>query len=269
MVKLSQKILYRCVDLQCQCNCLMPTPRPKHRVYVNGPLTDQGWPLDKPRSHYLRRVLRLGKGDAVVAFDGSGQEWVATLCNGETATLQPVETLPERRAESPLKITLVQALARGERMDLVLQKATELGVDAIAPVTSARTEVRLDARRAERRVNHWQAVLMHAAEQSGRTRLPLLHPLTSFVQWLALPVADDALRTIVTPAGDTRLEQLVQTSGPVIAAIGPEGGFTESEIRAAEKAGFVALTLGPRILRTETAGPALLAALQARWGDLG
>lgn len=239
---------------------------PKHRVYVDHPLRGDRWALDPKRAHYLRRVLRLAEGDPVVAFDGSGSEWIAILRTGPEVFLQQRDRLPARNTEG-LVVTLVQALARGDRMDIALQKATELGVTAVQPVTSARTEVRLRGARAERRMAHWRGVLVHATEQCGRVRVPDLLPLSGLAEWLAEPPPAE-MRLILSPSATTGLSAMAWAGGPIQVLVGPEGGFTTDEIELAARRGFSPLRLGPRILRTETAGTAALAAMQTLWGDL-
>lgn len=239
---------------------------PKHRVFVDTPTRGDRWALDPKRAHYLRRVLRLADGDPVVAFDGSGSEWIAILRTGPEVVLQQRDQLPLRNTEG-LAVTLVQALARGDRMDIALQKATELGVTTVQPVTSARTEVRLRGARAERRMAHWRGVLVHATEQCGRVRVPDLLPLTDLNDWLADPPAAD-LRLILSPSARSGLNAMSWSGGSIQVVVGPEGGFTTEEIELAARRDFSPLRLGPRVLRTETAGTAALAAMQTLWGDL-
>jgi 16S rRNA (uracil1498-N3)-methyltransferase len=169
--------------------------------------------------------------------------------------------------ESPLPLTLAQAIARGERMDWVLQKATELGVARIVPIVTERTEVKLDAERAERRMAHWRGVIASACEQCGRNHLPALEAPQDMDRWLASLGDAPALRLALLPEGDASLRQFPQLDNGAILAVGPEGGFTANDVALLTQAGFHGLRLGPRILRTETAGVAALAALQAMFGD--
>jgi 16S rRNA (uracil1498-N3)-methyltransferase len=168
--------------------------------------------------------------------------------------------------ESPLRITLVQALVAAERMDYAIQKAVELGVAGIAPVVCARSVVRLEATRAQRRLDHWRQIVIASCEQCGRTRLPVVAPLAELDGWLRRP-SEESLRLLPDPRAGTSLAALTSPSGAIELLVGPEGGLTPGEEAAALAAGFRAVRLGPRILRTETAGPAMLAAMNALWGD--
>jgi 16S rRNA (uracil1498-N3)-methyltransferase len=165
-----------------------------------------------------------------------------------------------------LEVTLVQGLAAADRMDYAIQKAVELGVHAIQPVTMARSVARLDEGRAAKRALHWRQVTIAACEQCGRNQLPRLHPLVGFDAWLGAS-SEAPLRLLLAPDGDTTLGGLAAPDRPVEILVGPEGGLTPEETAAALRHGFRAVRLGPRILRTDTAGPAVLAALNAQWGD--
>ncbi|MGH8561523.1 MAG: 16S rRNA (uracil(1498)-N(3))-methyltransferase, partial [Nevskiales bacterium] len=168
---------------------------------------------------------------------------------------------------SALRITLGQAVSRGERMDYTLQKAVELGVQHIQPLDSERSLARLDPARQEKKLRHWQEIVRAAAEQSGRERVPEVQPLRSLAKWVQnLPV--DSRKLLLDPQTETRLAALSPTADICLLS-GPEGGLSEAEVRFALSAGFVGIRLGPRILRTETAAVACLAALQTLWGDLG
>lgn len=222
--------------------------------------------LPAQAAHHAMRVLRLRQGDAVTLFTGEGGEFSCTIEKIQRHSVRvDVQTWEDRERESPLDVTLVQALSTHDKIDLVLQKATELGVRRLVIVHSARSVVNLTGERARRRLERWRQILIGACEQCGRNRVPelLLAPLTD---WLrdSPPVAH---RFILTPAAPARLADLSQPQGAVQLLIGPEGGFTEQEQTAAIAAGFTPLRMGPRTLRTETAGPAALAALQALWGD--
>ncbi len=170
--------------------------------------------------------------------------------------------------ESPLRLTLIQGIARGEKMDLILQKATELGIARIQPVNAERTEVKLDAERLDKRVAHWRSVVVSACEQSGRTRIPEVSMPATLMQ--AAQACDSAdLRLLLDPVGEQSLARLSPPTGAGIAiAIGPEGGWSPRDREILLASGFLGLRLGPRILRTETAGLAAIAALQSRFGDL-
>lgn len=241
------------------------------RCAVDSPLQpDQVLALPEEAANHLVRVMRLREGDACVLFNGDGHDYPATLVavgkrDAQVRLGAPV--LVER--ESPLSITLLQGIARGEKMDLILQKATELGVAAIVPVNAERTEVKLDAARAAKRLAHWANVVQSACGQSGRARIPAVAaPQGLSAAVTALP--DPGLRLTLDPLGTHRLSTLPQPSrGGVVVAIGPEGGWSPRDRDVLAAAGFEGLQLGPRILRTETAGLAAIAALQARFGDIG
>lgn len=226
--------------------------------------------LEESASTHVLRVLRLRPGAELRLFDGSGDEYEATLTGsaGGRAQVRIGQRLV-RDVESPLLITLAQGISRGERMDLTLQKSVELGVHRIVPVVTAHTQVRLSGERLERRHQHWQGVIASACEQCGRTRLPELLPVVTLDEWLD-SAEPDTLRLVLDHRAERQLGSLSRPDKAVTLLIGPEGGLEESEISAAERrAGYVPLGLGPRILRTETAGLAALAALQTLWGDMG
>ncbi|HET8819892.1 MAG TPA: 16S rRNA (uracil(1498)-N(3))-methyltransferase [Xanthomonadaceae bacterium] len=242
------------------------------RVHVDAPLAvGLRVPLPAPVAAHLQRVLRLGEGDSCVLFNGDGNDYDARIqVAGKRELLVDVTGVRAVVNESPLPVTLVQGVARGEKMDLILQKATELGVAAFVPVDSERSEVKLDAARAARRVAHWRNVLASACEQCGRARVPAIAMPSALAKALdALPVG--GTRLLLDPRGTLdvealRLEDRLPMS--VVLAVGPEGGWSPRDREQLQSAGFEGLRLGPRILRTETAGIAAVAALQARWGDL-
>lgn len=238
------------------------------RVYLPGPWAEgQTLPLPEPAHRHLIQVLRLRDGDTVAVFDGAGHEAPARLTDigKRSGSLQlGAVTTPNR--ESPLDITLLQCVSKGDRMDYTLQKAVELGVTRIQPLRSERSVVKLDAERWEKKRLHWEGVIISACEQSGRTRLPPLLPVTDLESGLTdLPA--DRLKLTLLPGATTSLRQLPAPTAGIALLIGPEGGLSSAEAARAQAAGFVAVHLGPRILRTETAGVATLAALQALWGD--
>ena len=216
----------------------------------------------------MAHVLRLVAGDALTLFDGRGtvHDAVITQCARGAVRVRVRASRSEDR-ESPLQVTLVQAVSSGERMDYTVQKAVELGVAAVQPVLSERCVVRLSGERAAKRVAHWQAVAVAACEQCGRNYLPPVHALLPFAAWLEQAVAAPGLRILLAPGGAARLQELGRPSGKVTLLAGPEGGLTAAEEGDAGRAGFVSLQLGPRVLRTETAALAALAAMQTLWGD--
>ncbi|MEA9564481.1 MULTISPECIES: 16S rRNA (uracil(1498)-N(3))-methyltransferase [unclassified Xanthomonas] len=240
------------------------------RSHVALPLQcDQEVTLPEESANHLLRVLRLREGDACILFNGDGSDYHARITvAGKREARALVERAEALSNESPLRITLLQGIARGEKMDLILQKATELGVAAIVPVNAERTEVKLDAARMEKRIAHWRSVVVSACEQSGRARVPTVAaPLG--LQEAAQASDPQARRLTLDPQGEHRLSTLsADVEQGLIVAIGPEGGWSPRDRATLAAAGFTGLQLGPRILRTETAGLAAIAALQARFGDL-
>lgn len=240
------------------------------RIHVNTPLLP-GHVIDLPEhaGGHLVRVLRLGDGDACVLFNGDGHDYPARLRDvGKRGARAEVlgKTAPDN--ESPLRITLLQGIARGDKMDLILQKASELGVAALIPVHSERSEVKLDGARAEKRLAHWQGVVVAACEQSGRAVVPKVTPPASLAQALAAPDLP-ALRCTLSPDAGAGIDSLAMPADQrLLIAVGPEGGWGTRDLKILADAGFIGLRLGPRILRTETAGLAAIAALQMHLGDL-
>lgn len=225
--------------------------------------------LPEQAGEHVARVLRLDRGHPLVLFNGDGREYDATLAAlARRAVTAEVIGVREVDRESPLKLTLAQGIARGEKMDWILQKATELGVSRIVPVVTERTEVKLDEERAERRVTHWRSVIAGACEQCGRTRLPEIEPPQRLDRWLAALADDDAARLALLPEGDVRACDLSRALTAATLCVGPEGGFSDNDVAMLVQARFGGLRLGPRILRTETAGIAAIAALQTIAGDL-
>lgn len=240
------------------------------RVHVDVALSaGQELALPEAAAAHLSRVLRLTVGDECVLFNGDGRDYAARLVGQGKRELRVA--LWDSRVvdnESPLRITLLQGVARGEKMDLILQKATELGVAAIAPLWSQRSEVKLEGERAGKRLAHWRGVVTSACEQCGRARVPEVAPPLSLVAALnALPTG--GLRLILDPEGEFSLSSLPFEAGQgLVLAVGPEGGWSSTDRDALRAAGFHGLRLGPRILRTETAGLTAIAALQSKFGDL-
>ncbi len=222
--------------------------------------------LPAPVARHAVRVLRLPPGAPMILFDGRGGEYLAHIERIERdRVLAELADWRDVERESPLAVTLVQALQAGEKMDFTIQKAVELGVRDIVPVESRRSVMRLSGDRAGKRVAHWQGVAASACEQCGRNQVPLVAPLEKLENWLARP-ADGALRLMLAPDAEWTLAELSPASC-IQLLIGGEGGLDPQEVIAASQAGFQAVRLGPRVLRTETAGLAGLAALQLLWGD--
>lgn len=237
------------------------------RFYYPSPLTiGDTVELPPEAAHHALRVLRLRPGDAAILFTGQGGEFSATIDRMEKDRVHVrVQAWEPLERESPLDVTLIQALSSNDKMDLVLQKATELGARRLVIVESTRGVVRLDGERAKKRMQRWQQLLIAACEQCGRNRIPALS-FASLVDWLRDPW-DGPHRWILAPGAQTSLSQLPPPRGAIQLLIGPEGGFNDQEYAAADTAGFVSVSIGPRTLRTETAGIAALAVLQALWGD--
>lgn len=241
----------------------MPTPRfHLETALAPGALIE----LPPDAAHHASRVLRLRQGDQLAVFDGTGGEYFARIVSLardgvtiEVGAFDPVER------EAPLAVTLVQGISSGDRMDLTIQKAVELGVAGIQPILAARSLVRLKGERGDSRREHWQRVAISACEQCGRNRIPSIAE--------AVPVsgyrpAEESLKFLLTPGATRKLRSLaIVTGSPLVIAAGPEAGFSPHEETAFIAAGFMPVQLGPRILRTETAGPAALSALNSLFGD--
>lgn len=238
------------------------------RLFTDQPLAPESTvELETRTGHYLQRVLRLRPGDALVLFNGDGFDYAAELEGGaRDRTRVRVDARLPAAPESPLQLMLVQAVGKGDRMDYSLQKATELGVAAVRPLFTERTGVRLAGSRLERRVVHWRGVLTAACGQCGRGRVPELLPPLSLAEWLDAPAT--ARRLVLAPGAERPLAAVNLGDAGVELVVGPEGGWSEQEFAALGAAGCEAVSLGPRVLRTETAGPAAIAVLQALWGDL-
>lgn len=240
------------------------------RIHVELPLA-VGLELGLPAQagEHVARVLRLTTGSPITLFNGDGVDYPAVIqAVGKRDVTVRVEAAQPVGNESPLSLTLAQGVARGEKMDLIVQKATELGVARIVPLLTERSEVKLDPARAEKRLAHWQAVVASACEQSGRARLPTVLPAIPLEHWLRDLAQDGALRLALLPEGTRRAGELRFTPAGGLLVVGPEGGLGNRDTTALAEAGFEGLRLGPRILRTETAGLAALAALQALHGDV-
>lgn len=236
------------------------------RIYINQALAaGQELTLPADQAHYVSKVLRLKPGRPLLVFNGEGGEYEAQLIAVERrSAVIAVERFVEVDRESPLKMELAIGISRGERMDWVVQKATELGVSTITPLFTERTEVKLDSKRQESRLKHWEQIIISACEQSQRTRLPTIGEPLGFHDFLESCSAQHKL--ILHPSAENSSLQ-TEAATSVCVLVGPEGGFSEGEVRSSISAGFKAWQLGPRILRTETAPVAALSILQALWGD--
>jgi 16S rRNA (uracil1498-N3)-methyltransferase len=238
------------------------------RIYVDTELaTQQELRLPPAQSTHLLRVLRLRPGAALTLFNGRGGEYTAELLGAEKSGARlAVREHAALERESPLGVTLLQGVARSERMDFIVQKATELGVQRIVPLSCEFSVVRLDAANRRRRGEHWRAVAVAACEQCGRNRLPQIEPIGDFAEVCAASSAE--LKLMLLPQAPDSLAALAMRAQSAAILIGPEGGLSGREQLLAQRCGFRACRLGPRILRTETASLAALAALQACAGDL-
>lgn len=224
--------------------------------------------LPPQAAHHAARVLRLRNGEAAILFNGNGAEYAAriTHINKQDVTVEILsQDIPVR--ESPLNITLAQAISAGEKMDFTLQKAVELGISAIQPLAAARSVVRLKDERAEKRVQHWQNVVVSACEQCGRNTVPSVAPIADLSAWLARQKSVKTVGLILSPLAEHALRDLPKPTGAITLLVGPEGGLTSEEIAMARQCHFTEVRLGPRVLRTETAALATLSAMQALWGD--
>jgi 16S rRNA (uracil1498-N3)-methyltransferase len=242
------------------------------RVHVPGPLLAGTRVLPEGPARHLVRVLRLGEGDALRIFDGEGHEFEAVIESvrrDEVAVRIGAKVTND--VESPLSITLLQGVARGDKMDTILQKATELGVTRIVPLLLARSTVKLGADGIARRNEHWLAVIASACEQCGRSRLPRLDPAAQLEA--ALAMGDGGLRLLLAPDASAASLPALLAAHPhaaqrgVCLLVGPEGGFDEGEVSLAVAGGYRPCRLGPRVLRTETAGIAAITAVQVSVGD--
>lgn len=245
-----------------------------NRCYVDQPLhCGQELTLDERAHRHLVQVLRLRVGTPLVLFNGQGGEYEARLIDVQRrASRVAIDAFVDRDTRPQWRIQLAQGLAKGERMDFILQKATELGVSEIQPVIAQRSVGPDDAKRLAKRLQHWQGVIISACEQCGRNDLPLLHPVVALSAWIHQMSQTSAAEQGCFYLDPGASQSLASANCPASGAhllIGPEGGLDPREITQAQTAGFRGLTLGPRILRTETAGLAALAILQSRCGDMG
>ncbi len=252
------------------------------RLFFAGPLSaDTTIRLDTDASHHALRVLRLERGDLIELFNGDGLRYPATLLDTDArAASVQIGSPVEACTESPLRLSLAQALPSGDKMDWIVEKAIELGVHTIQPLMSSRSILRLDASRTEKRLAHWRRIAIAACMQCGRDRVPEISAPVDLARWLIerRRVAQEQSDTspagfMLSPRGSTRLREIIKPSAVIPRSaswllVGPEAGLSEQEESLAIECGWQALRLGPRILRTETAGLAALAALQALFGDL-
>lgn len=236
-----------------------------HRLYTPETLeVGEKIVLQGQAAHYLSRVLRLADNTEVMLFNGDGHDYRCELYGFDRDSVRiRVQQRLSNDSISPLRITLVQAMSRGDRMDYSLQKATELGVAAVQLLVTERVELKLVGARLEKRLAHWRGVIQSACEQCGRATLPELREPVTIAEWLALP----DMKLVLDAGGDCSLSQ-VEPDGGIDIAVGPEGGFSDEEIELMKRSGVQRVRMGPRILRTETAGPAAIAVVQSIAGDM-
>jgi len=240
------------------------------RFFVPPPLTPalvgESMPLPAAVAHHAVRVLRLAVGDALTIFDGAGGEYAATLARiPRSGADVRIESFDPVERESPYAIVLAQAVAANDAMDFAIRKAVELGAAAIEPLVTERSVPMPAGERGDKRLAHWRGIVVAACEQCGRNRIP---PVAAPVPWQAWVQQWNEAALVLAPGAPAVLASLPRPASPVALAVGPEGGFSDHELEAALKARLRAVSFGPRVLRTETAGVAALAAMQALWGDL-
>jgi len=239
------------------------------RIFTDSPLAvGSQCQLDDNAANHVGRVLRMQAGQALLLFNGDGHDYHATITEaGKKHVLVAVTEAAENETESPLRVVLAQTLSKGDRMDYAVQKAVEMGVSEIVPLTTERCDVKLKGDREDKRLRHWQQVAISAAEQCGRARVPEIQPVMTVQQWLEHARACD-LRLVLHHRTEQSLNTLEKPSS-IALMIGPEGGLTAEEIALAESHGFLPVALVPRVLRTETAPVAAIALCQWLWGDIG
>ncbi len=238
------------------------------RCYISQPL-QAGTTVELPAetAHHLIHVLRLRELQALVLFNGEGGEYSARLERvGKKAVVANIEDHSDINRESPLRITLAQGISRGQKMDYTVQKAVELGITRLVPILDERTAVRLAGERLEKKLQHWRKIIIAACEQCGRNLLPDLSAPMRSRDWIDSD--DTPLKLVLDPLAEAGFEELSCDEQALSLLIGSEGGLGADEIAAAGAAGFQAVRLGPRVLRTETAAVAALSVCQQRWGDL-
>jgi 16S rRNA (uracil1498-N3)-methyltransferase len=268
--RIAYVIALRDAGAACSPTIVELSPMRLNRIYCDGPLeAGQEVALPAAGAYHVARVLRMREGAPLRVFDGATDgefEAEITKVAGDAVSVMLLKHAP-CKTESPLKITLVQGVSRSERMDWTLQKATELGVHAISPVLTARSVVRLDAKQAVRKQQHWRGIVIGACEQCGRTRVPAVAAPITLREHIAT-VRKEGLRLVLSPSAPASLAGLASLPNKVELLIGPEGGLDDDELTAANAAGYTPVRLGPRVLRTETAAVVALSVLQALWGDL-
>lgn len=239
------------------------------RIYTSSPLSEGcTTALDESAAQHVGRVLRMQPGQELRLFNGDGHDYPATITNASKKQVDVQVGTPVANAtESSLDIVLGQTLSKGDRMDYAVQKAVEMGVTRIVPLTTERCDVKLKGDREDKRLRHWQSVAISAAEQCGRARVPEILPVMTLVEWFE-HTTDCDLRLVLHHRTEQSLDSMNKPAR-VALMIGPEGGLSPEEIAAAENSGFLPVALGPRVLRTETAPIAAMSLCQWLWGDIG
>jgi 16S rRNA (uracil1498-N3)-methyltransferase len=243
------------------------------RFYIPSPHIENGLlKIEGDEVRHIRKVLRLKTGDEIFVFDGLGREFEGMIIEERrTSVMVKIQRSLSPRRDSPLEVTLAQSLLKGEKMDYLIQKATELGIKEIIPFFSSRSVPLLEKSRSLRRHHRWEKIAVEASKQCGRGVVPKIESLQTYSDMLR-SASTDHLRLILWERDGIKLKEMLKGSKErkkIFFVIGPEGGFSQDEIEKAEKAGFVAVTLGKRILRAETASLCFLSILQYEWGDVG
>jgi 16S rRNA (uracil1498-N3)-methyltransferase len=239
------------------------------RFYVPQPVAvGQEFTLPDTTFRHAVQVLRLGVGEPLILFNGEGGEYLAQMSNiSKRSASVLIDSFTAIDTESPIHLTLVQAVIKPDKMDFALQKAVELGANTIQPLITQRSVVRIGKEQVDKKLQHWEGIVVAACEQSGRTRMPAVQAPLTLERWLETPFA--GTRLILAPGNFPRINALpADLPTPIALLIGPEGGFTDEEVETCVQAGVMPVSLGPRILRAETASSAALALLQHRFGDL-
>jgi len=242
------------------------------RFYVSHPRIENGMlKIEGSEVRHIRRVLRLKVGDEIVIFDGSGKEYECTIFEeGPSSVVIRIQNISSSERESPLDITLAQSLLKGEKMDYLIQKATELGVKEIIPFFSSRSIPLLERSNRLERSHRWERIAVEASKQCGRGIIPKIELLQEYSEILSTP-SQDSLHLILWEKEGKKLKEILKASNEkkkIFFIVGPEGGFSQEEVEHAKRMGFIPITLGERILRSETASLCLLSILQYEWGDI-
>ena len=238
------------------------------RIYTDQTLSiGEELTLSENSSRHLVSVLRMQVGQSAMFFNGEGGEYTGRLTNAsKTNSTVLIDSFSAVEKESNLKLHLAIGVSKGDRMDWIIQKATELGVTEISPIFTDRTEVKLSGSRLDKKLSHWQKIAISACEQSQRNRVPSINPIIPFDDWLELK--HNGLKLLMNHLADLGISETSPRDQNIVLLIGPEGGLSENEICVAETSGYTSVSMGPRILRTETAPVAALSILQSIWGDM-